>query len=268
MRQRTAVVATALTLAIGLTAGCGGEGGGDSADKPRHKKAATSTPVPATPVPATPVPSKSVPATPTPAGPAQPAASAPKALSQAQLEKAILAKSDVPGFDVAPMDAPPPQGERADKSVCAPLTAVINGRPEPAAQASAYRQLTGAKDNRPAVSEFLTTHGVQDATTALSRLRAAVEACEGGFRASGGGEGPSTYQGAKALPVAAQVGDDAFAYQVTGDYEGEPVPLVFHVVRSGGTLATFYTANLEGPQTPRIPPALLTAQADKLTKLK
>jgi hypothetical protein len=253
MRQRTAAVAAALTLAVGFTAACGGEGGdGDTADKPRQKKAATAKPVPATP---------------TPAEPAQPGASPPKALSQAQLAKAILAKGDVPGFNVAPMDAPPPQGETADKTECAPLTAVINGRPEPVAQASAYRQLTGVKDNRPAVAEFLTTHGVQGATTALSRLRAAVKACEGGFRASGG-EGPSTYRGAMALPVAAQVGDDAFAYQVTGDYEGESVPLVFHVVRSGGTLATFYTANLEGPQTPRIPPALLTAQADKLTRLK
>lgn len=263
MRQRTAAVAAALALAMGLTAGCGGEGdGGGTADKPRQKKAATATPAPATPAPATPAPT-----TPTPADPTQPAASLPKDLSQAQLEKAILAKGDVPGFDVTPMDAPPPQGETADKAECAPLTAVINGRPEPVAQASAYRQLTGAKDDRPAVSEFLTTHGVQGATTALSRLRAAVKACEGGFRASGG-EGPSTYQGTKVLPVAAQVGDDAFAYQVTGDYEGESVPLVFHVVRSGGTLATFYTANLEGPQTPRIPPALLTAQADKLTKVK
>lgn len=253
MRQRTAVVAAAWTLAIGLTAACGGEGGdSDTADKPRQRKAATATPVPATD---------------TPADSAQPTASPPKALSQSQLEKAILAKGDVPGFDVAPMDAPPPQSERADKTECVPLTAVINGRPEPVARASAYRRLTGAKDNRPAVAEFLTTHGVQGATTALSRLRAAVEACEGGFKASGG-EGPSTYRGTKSLPVAAQVGDDAFAYQVTGDYEGEPVPLVFHVVRSGGTLATFYTANLEGPQTPQIPPALLTAQANKLTKLK
>lgn len=258
MRQRTAAVAAALTLAIGLTAACGGEGGdGDTAGKPRQRKAATATPVPARPVPPTP----------TPAGPAQSAASVPKDLSRAQLEKAILAKGDVPGFDVAPMDAPPPQGETADRTECAPLTAVINGRPEPVARASAYRQLTGAKDNRPAVAEFLTTHGVQGATTALSRLRAAVRACEGGFRASGG-EGPSTYRGARALPVAAQVGDDAFAYQVTGDYEGESVPLVFHVVRSGGTLATFYTANLEGPKTPQVPPALLTAQADKLTRLK
>lgn len=263
MRQRTAAVAAALTLAIGLTAACGGEGGdGGTADKPRQKKPAAATTATETPATATPAP-----AMPTPADPAQPAATPPKSLPQAQLEKAILAKGDVPGFNVAPMDAPPPQGERADRAECAPLTAVINGRPEPVAQASAYRQLTGAKNNRPAVSEFLTTHGVQGATTALSRLRAAVQACERGFKASGG-EGPSTYQSAKALPVAAQVGDDAFAYQVTGDYEGEPVPLVFHVVRSGGTLATFYTANLEGPQTPQIPPALLTAQADKLTRLK
>lgn len=68
----------------------------------------------------------------------------------------------------------------------------------------------------------------------------------------------------KALPVA-EVGDDAFAYQVTGDFEGDPVPLVFQVVRCGGTLATYYTANLEGPATPQIPQILLTAQVAKLS---
>lgn len=239
MRQRTAVAAAALALAMGLTAACGGESG--DADKPGGKKSASATPTQPRPQP--------------PTGPQ-------RDLSKAELEKAILAQEDVPGFDVGPMDPPPPQGETADKPECAPLTAVINGRPEPAARASAYRQLVGAKDGRPAVSEFLTSHGAQDAATVLSRLRAAVGACADGFRASGA-EGPSTYRSVKELPVA-RAGDDAFAYQVTGDYEGDAVPLVFQAVRSGGTLAIFYTANFEGPQTPKIPSALLTAQAAKL----
>lgn len=253
MRQRTAVAAAALALAMGLTAACGaGSEDGGSSDK----AARTTSPSPKPAPKSAPEPETSAPLT--------PAGAPPKNLSQAELDKAILAQGDVPGFNVAPMDAPPPQGETPDKAECAPLTSVISGRPEPLAQASAYRQLTGPKDDRPAVSEFLTAHGRQGAVSVLSRLRAAVEACEGGFKATGA-EGPSTYTGVKALPVA-RVGDDAVAYQVTGDFAGAPVPLVFEVVRSGSTLATFYTANFEGPQTPRVPPALLTAQVAKLRR--
>jgi hypothetical protein len=245
MRQRTAVVAAALALALGLTSACRGESGDNAADRPGEKNSASATPT----------------RTPPPPPPTRPQSD----LSKAELEKAILAKGDVPGFDVGPLDSPPPAGETADRPECAPLTAVINGRPEPLARASAYRQLVGAKDDGPAVSEFLTSHGAQGAASVLSRLRAAVKACADGFRASGA-EGPSTYRSVKALPVAkvAKVGDDVFAYQVTGDYEGDAVPLVFQAVRSGGTLAVFYTANFEGPQTPEIPPALLFAQAAKL----
>nr|WSZ98134.1 hypothetical protein OH820_22905 [Streptomyces sp. NBC_00857] len=64
---------------------------------------------------------------------------------------------------------------------------------------------------------------------------------------------------------AVKTGDDALAYQLTGEFEGDPVPLVFHVVRVGGTVATFYTANFENAKTPRMPPELLLAQAAKLT---
>ncbi|MER8072875.1 hypothetical protein ABTZ59_31815 [Streptomyces sp. NPDC094034] len=179
------------------------------------------------------------------------------------MDRAILVDGDVPGFTSGPMDAPPPRGETADRSECLPLTAVLNGKPEPLGKAVAYRQLVGPDNDRPAVSEFLTTHGVRDASTLLNRLRAAITACADGFTASGG-DGPSKYTGVKQLsPVKA--GDDAVAYQLTGDFEGDPVPLVFHLVRVGGTVATFYTANFESGATPTMPPALIAAQATKLS---
>ncbi|MCX4819086.1 hypothetical protein OG883_04035 [Streptomyces sp. NBC_01142] len=249
MRQRTAAVAVVLALAMGLTAACGGEGGdGDNAaDKPKQSKETAA-------------------ATPTGAPPVSPTGSAPRTgprreLTKPELEKAILAEGDVAGFSVGSLGSPPPEGEKADTPQCAPLTAVISGKPEPAARASAYRRLVGAEEGT-AVSEFLTSHGAQGAVAVVSRLRAAVRDCEDGFTANGS-EGPSTYRSVKALPVA-QAGDESFAYQVTGDFEGDAVPLVFQVVRSGGTLAIFYTANFTGPQTPKIPPALLTAQVAKL----
>ncbi|MFE2034484.1 hypothetical protein ACFXBB_14745 [Streptomyces scopuliridis] len=254
-----ALAAVTAALALGLMGACGG---GEHSDA---KEAAGEAP-------ATPPPAASS-ATPSPAAPSIAATPRPdltgigandgKVLTRGELDRAVLADGDVSGFRSGPMDAPPPGGETADRSECLPLTAVLNGKPEPLGKAVAYRQLVGPEDDRPAVSEFLTTHGVRDASTLLNRVRAAVTACADGFTASGG-DGPSKYTGVKPLsPVKA--GDDALAYQLTGDFEGDPVPLVFHLVRVGGTVATFYTANFENGATPQMPPALLAAQAAKLT---
>ncbi|MEV4972603.1 hypothetical protein [Streptomyces scopuliridis] len=251
------LAAVTAALALGLIGACGG---GEQSDAKEAGSEAPATPPPA-PSSATPSPAApSLAATPRP-GLTGIGASDGKVLTQSELDRAVLADDDVSGFTSGPMDAPPPRGETADRSECLPLTAVLNGKPEPLGKAVAYRQLVGPENDRPAVSEFLTTHGVQDASTLLNRLRAAVTACADGFTASGG---PSKYTGVKPLsPVKA--GDDALAYQLTGDFEGDPVPLVFHLVRVGGTVATFYTANFENGATPQVPPALLTAQATKLT---
>ncbi|WP_405612946.1 hypothetical protein [Streptomyces sp. NBC_01508] len=266
--RRTGTVAALAALVLGLTTACGGGGGGggDDADKPKKPDTAANT----TAEPKDPKDPGQV--SEPPALEEQPKSVDPKVkgvgagggkeLTKAELDTAVLATGDVSTFTVAPMDAPPAQGESADKPACAPLTAMINGRPEPAASAAVYRQLVGAKTGRPAISEFLTTHGTQGATTLLSRLNDAVKACEGGFKGSGAGS-PSTYSAVERLD-APKTGDDTLAYQVTGDFEGDPVPLVFHVVRVGGTVATFYTANFEGAKTPEIPSILLATQAAKL----
>ncbi|MEV6651214.1 hypothetical protein [Streptomyces sp. NPDC051219] len=184
-------------------------------------------------------------------------------LTAAELDKAALATGDVAGYTVTTLPGSPPAGGKADKSACLPLTAVLNGKPEPLATATVYRRLAGGKDEQTVVTEFLGSHASnREAARVLGDLRAAVGACAGGFTAKGGEDGPSKYTGVKELDTA-RAGDDALAYQLTGDYEGEPVPLVFHVVRSGATVATFYTANLVDAKTPDIPAVLLTAQADK-----
>lgn len=257
MSRRVVLAATAAALALGLTGACGGEGAPEKDDGPKAPATATD---PATdPAPAAGKPSREP--TPRP-GLTGIGASDGRVLGQGELDRAVLTTGDVSGFTAEPMDGPPPQGETAEKAECRPLTAVINGRPEPLAKAVAYRQLADPEERGPAVSEFLTAHGEQGATALLSRLRTAVTACADGFTATGG-DGPSTYTGVKPLPPV-KAGDDALAYQVTGDFEGEPVPLVFHLVRVGGTVATFYTANFEDGRTPNLPPALLAAQVTKL----
>ncbi|MDX3851663.1 hypothetical protein [Streptomyces sp. AK02-01A] len=249
MAQRITFAATAAALTLGLVGACGGAertGGRATADRPA-KEAGADGPARRSPQPAV-----------TGAGGA-----GGRVLSRAELDRAVLAAGDVAEFTVAPADAPPPGGESADRPECAALVAVINGRPEPLAKAAVYRQLIGAENGRPAVFEFLTAHGTQNAAVLFSRLRAAVTACEDGFTGAGG-DSTSKYSAVKRLS-APEAGDDTLAYQVTGDFDGDPVPLVFHLLRVGGTVATFYTANLENATTPRIPDALLTAQAAKLS---
>jgi hypothetical protein len=172
MRQRTALSAVAIALAMGLTAGCGGEGNTAGKSQPREKTAAAT---PAGEAPPTQAPS---------------ARHSPKGTLQSRLGEGHPRQGRRPWLQRRSLGHPTDPGARPPTSPSAPpLTAVINGKPEPLA----YRQLTGAKDDRPAVSEFLTAQGAQGAATVLSRLRAAVEASEGGFKASGG-EGPSTYR--------------------------------------------------------------------------
>ncbi|MEW1723563.1 hypothetical protein [Streptomyces sp. NPDC093109] len=252
--RRAAVRAVAVVLALGLAGACGGTRTGADTDGDAAPATQDQSRTPTTPA----TPSAN------PTGLAGVGASDGRVLDQSELDAAVLADGDVTGFRVAPMDAPPPGGESADTAACAPLTAVLNGRPEPRAKAVAYRQLAGSENGSPAVSEFLTAHGTRDATVLVRELRAAVESCAGGFTAKGGGEGPSSYTAVKRLRVP-DVGDDTLAYQLTGDFEGTPVPLVFQVIRVGGTVATFYTANLEGAATPELPGALPAAQAAKLT---
>ncbi|MFJ2670547.1 hypothetical protein [Streptomyces sp. NPDC087525] len=265
--RRVCLAAVTAALSLGLMGACGG---GERSDAKEAGNEAPATPRASSSGSSSSAPSSSAPSSAAPVLAATPrpdltgiGASGGKALTQGELDRAILADGDVPGFRSGPMDAPPPRGENADRSECLPLTAVLNGKPEPLGKAVAYRQLVGPDNDRPAVSEFLTTHGVRDASTLLNRLRAAVTACADGFTASGG-DGPSTYTGVKRLSTV-KAGDDALAYQLTGDFEGDPVPLVFHLVRVGGTVATFYTANFENGATPLMPPALLAAQATKLT---
>lgn len=262
---RSALAALAV-LVLGLTTACGGGGSGDDGDKPKKPDAAANATTEAKD------PKDPGQVSEPPALEEQPKTVDPKVkgvgagggkeLTKAELDSAVLATGDVSTFTVDPMDGPPAQGESADDPACAPLTAMINGKPEPEASAAVYRQLLGAKTGRPAISEFLTTHGTQGAISLLSRLGDAVKACEDGFKGSGAGS-RSTYAAVKRIDVP-KAGDDTLAYEVTGDYEGDPVPLVFHVVRVGGTVATFYTANLEGTATPEIPSILLATQATKL----
>ncbi|MFE3515028.1 hypothetical protein [Streptomyces sp. NPDC059166] len=250
MRVRSTVVA-ASALALCLAAsGCGPddvEGKG-----PERKATAPATPDREPPAATTPAPA--------PAGDG-------RTLTESELAEVALTTGEVPGFDIAPLQGTDERGtEKPEDEACRPITTVINGSPEPTPAATVFRTAMDTReegrDDQTVVTEILTSHRAGEAEELMRSVRDAVRACAGGFRTTGD-DGPSTYTEVRALP-APGAGQESLAYQVTGSLEGAPVPLVFHLVRTGSTVVTFYAADYLTGKTPEVPAALVTAQAAKL----
>ncbi|MFD5869679.1 hypothetical protein [Streptomyces sp. NPDC060322] len=251
----TVVAAGALALCL-AAAGCGP----DDAEGKAPVKKATASPTPAagstdgppavdagTPVPTT--------------------AGGGRTLTEAQLAGVVLRTGEVKGYEIAPLEGADERGtEESEDEACRPITAIVNGSPEPAPAATVFRTAMDTteegQDDQTVVTEILTSHPKGGAEELLRSVRDAVRACAGGFRTTSD-DGPSTYTEVKALP-AAKAGQESFAYQVTGSLEGTEVPLVFHLVRKGSTVVTFYAANFLTAKAPEVPAALVTAQAAKL----
>ncbi|MFF4244256.1 hypothetical protein ACFYY2_07250 [Streptomyces sp. NPDC001822] len=258
MRVRTTVVAAG-ALVLCLAAGCGpdGDGGqGTGGDKgPGGKATASASPTTGATPEADPAP------VPTSDG---------RTLTEAGLAKAALATGDLPGWAFAPLPGTDERGtEEPDDRACAPITAIINGSPDPAPAATVFRTATatttaetGAGGDGTVVTVILTSHRAGGAEELMRSVRDAVRACADGFRTTSE-DGPSTYTGVRALP-APKAGQESFAYQVTGSLEGVRIPLVFHLVRTGSTVATFYAAAFSADSAPEVPAALVTAQAARL----
>ncbi|MFJ7942711.1 hypothetical protein ACIQ6K_03415 [Streptomyces sp. NPDC096354] len=256
MNARTAVMA-ATTAALCLAAvSCGPSGGDSSHGKDSGRPSSPSSAKPSGDDPSSPPPS-----------PSTLPASTGKVLTEAELTEAALATGDVADYEVTPLQGSEDTGtERAENQACRPLAAVIDGAPEPAATATVFRTVMdrseGGKDDQTVVTEILTSHPKGGAQQVLRDVRDAVQACAGGFRTSSG-EGPSTYSKVDLLD-APRVGEESIAYQVTGNIEGDKVPLVFQLVRRGSTVVTFYVADFVDATPPELPAEVATAQLAKL----
>lgn len=190
-----------------------------------------------------------------------------KVLDKAGLAAVALTTGELGTYEVTPMQGGEESGtERSENKDCRPLVAVINGAPEPAPAATVFRTVMDksqeGKDDQTVVTEILTSHPQDGAQQLMRGVRDAVRACAGGFRTSGE-DGPSTYAEVKQLPLP-PAGQESIAYQVTGSIEGDKVPLVFQLVRTGSTVVTFYVANFVSATTPQLPAELVAAQAAKL----
>ncbi len=249
MAATTAVLVLA-AVACGQDGGTSGQDGGKAAGaKPSRTRSSEPAGESAAPSPTS---------TPTSSG---------QVLDRAGLAGIALTTGEVASYEVTPMQGGEETGtERSENKDCRPLVAVINGAPEPAPAATVFRTVMDAseegRDDQTVVTEILTSHRKDAAQQLMRGVRDAVRACAGGFRTSSE-DGPSTYTEVKQLPLP-PAGQESIAYQVTGSIEGDRVPLLFQLVRTGSTVVTFYVADFLTGKTPELPAGLVAAQAAKL----
>ncbi|MFH8786415.1 hypothetical protein [Streptomyces roseoverticillatus] len=256
--RRTAVAASAVSLAL-LMSACGGSGKSEAKkDEPKDKASSSA--------------------------PAQSAAGGAGALPKEQLTKLLLADGELADHKVSEIgasDLAMAKTMTSDKAECKPLSDVmmLQGAGSPAATAA--RKIM-AKPKGPAVgadaspeektaaamkglgalitSDTLASYAGQGATEAFAAIKKAGADCAGGF-AMGGGSDKTKIK--KVAPATYSAGDEAVAFTLSMEVEGgsdNPTHLV--VVRKGNTVAGFYAISLTGQSEQ--PKAIADAQVKKL----
>ncbi|OEJ62152.1 hypothetical protein BGM19_33110 [Streptomyces agglomeratus] len=243
--HRTAVAASALSLAL-LTGACGsGETKTDDAKGGKGDAAAT------------------------------------KAVSQTDLDKLVLAESDLKDHKIvnaSKADIAAAKVVTTDKAECKPLVDAMALRPLGRPAATSMRKVMAvppkpAKDASPEekmkaglgalggtiTSDTLGSYDGKGATEALAGLRAAGEACADGFSVI---VGKDKTKYTKVAPATYTAGDEAVAFTLTADLEGMTGTAHLVAVQKGGTLASFYAQSLTGKAEQ--PKAVIDAQVAKL----
>ncbi|MFF8642299.1 hypothetical protein [Streptomyces sp. NPDC015345] len=229
-----ALVAASVAVALGLTAACGSD---DDGKKPSE-------------------PAKS-------AQDSKPSAKKAAALSAADLEKAVLAKGDLKGYKIEKLSAAdmPAQTVAAAPATCQPLADMFMFATDPASKARLGRTMTGPDElDATIITLALLAHEQDDAEKVMDGLRTATQKCKAYEHAG------SKYREVAAL-TAPKTGDEAVSYKVVGLIEGQKTPMSFTVVRSGSTLAAFYSINLLKPKEFGVPEKIVEAQVAKVEKL-
>jgi hypothetical protein len=214
-------------------------------------------------------------------------APAAKALTAADLEKLLLTQSEIKGFKVASGDDTMPKSKdqvKTDKAQCAPLAWATAGLAPGDTDANASNSLTEDKTSKATSPTDIDEADIEDALkvrltfVGLSSYEGdgaqkAMKAVSDGVTACSGGYGfPAEGEKTKVTKVAAEKGsgsgDETVAFSSDIDVDGEGTA-TFHteVVRSGNTIATFYTvdfASLASGEPAEIPAAVIEAQVAKV----
>ncbi|GAA3222331.1 hypothetical protein MTQ10_01125 [Streptomyces sp. XM83C] len=259
--RRTALAASAATLALLATA-CGGDSDGDD----KAKGAGTT---------------KSAEATPS----ASAAPAAAKPLTAAELEKALLTQADVKSGKITVKldkdDDVSPEQVKSDKADCTPLARLQAGTyvgkpvasakrkwedaPKKAAGATEEEQMYASLDLAESVFT-LASYSDGGAEQVLKDITAAAQKCAGGYTHTETDEPLKVTK--VAVGTAPKAGDEALAVDVTLDL-GDGVSGTAHhvVVRKGATVVFFPTINVGAMLSGKdytFPTAVLDSQVAKL----
>jgi hypothetical protein len=264
--RRTAVAACAVSLALLATACGGSESGGKGGDGEGKAKAGNSAS-------------------------AEPAA---EAKTAAELEKLALADGDIEHHKVQKAtagDKVDADTIKTDRAECESLAVAVSGTSAGEPGATVQRKVVGEPEKNgeePSLEELaemsekemeeaftaalggtitmvsLSSYAGEGAKETVGSLRTAGEKCSGGFTMTVGG----TEQ--KITKLAAEDvkgGEEALAWTVTAEQEGETAPLKLVVVRQGGVLASFSSMNIGAMGSGKdyeLPVAVVDAQVKKL----
>ncbi|MFD0038486.1 hypothetical protein ACFVIZ_12670 [Streptomyces anulatus] len=259
--RRTALAASAAALALLATA-CGGT---SDADKKDDKDAAGG--------------SSSAPKAPA------------EALTAAELEKATLAQGDVKGRKVTkagPADEVPADGVTVDKEACLPVAHAMFGVAQKGSVATTKRKVIDEpkadgkkksledladgeaedafKDAFDLTSTFVALNSYEGTAgpDAFAALTKAAAECAGGFTATVAGT-PTKVASIAEEKVTG--GDEAAAWTVTSEDDGDKAPFKLVALRKEGAVATFFSFNLAaagGDVTFEVPAEVVAAQDEKL----
>lgn len=230
------VAVVSAVVALGLTAGCGVDGGGPRG-VPRTEKAGVREP------------------------------DAVRAAAPAELRHVELGAHEVPGFQIekAGEGAAGAGTPRTDTEACRPLADALGSQLRPAPTATVVR--TFAKTGEDMDFEGLmgmirvSEYAGDGAADTLEALRTAAAACADGFRMRTGEGEPQEFEAVRTLSPP-ELGDEAVAIRL--ENVAERAPSLITAVRSGRMLAMFFATSLSDPDGVSIPPALLRAQVAKL----
>ncbi|UYQ63858.1 hypothetical protein [Streptomyces peucetius] len=248
--RRTALAAAAASLVL-LVSACGGEGsGGGTKDDTKAKGKESAAAEPAT-----------------------------KALTAAELEKVALVQGDVKAHKIVkagPQDDIAAKDVKTDKAECEPLARAVAAAPmgEPVAtvkvRATAEPDVKNAGKDGAIEGAFdittsliaLSSYEGQGAADAFSALKSAGASCADGFTLTMAGNEQKIL---KLTEAKVSGGDEAVAWTMTAEQEGEKLPFNVAVVRKGGTFVSFSSYNLMAPEgVLPLPTAVIDAQAAKL----
>ncbi|MDQ0844499.1 hypothetical protein [Streptomyces sp. V1I6] len=241
--RRTALAAAAASLVLLVTA-CGGEGSDGGTNEKGNGKG-----------------------------------SAAKALTATELEKLALAEGDVKAHKIVkagPQDDIAAKDVKTEKAECEPVARAVAGTPMGAPAATVKRRATAEPDVKEAGKDgaiegafdittslvALSSYEGEGAADAFTALKGAGTACAGGFTMTMAG---TEQKIVKMTEAKVSGGDEAVAWTMTAEQDGEKLPFNVAVVRKGGTFVSFSSFNLMAPEGELpLPSAVIEAQVAKL----